>query len=237
MDTQHTLEWCRQRGLLSDTLPPITGSLDFTPTIRLMRAGSVIACQIDAYSYVSPQTAVNLTSVGRYASIGARCEIGPTQHPSDWLTTSPFPYQDVFSTAPADARLATHNELAPVTIGNDVWIGSASAVMGGVTIGDGSIVAYGSVVTRDVEPYSVVGGAPARLIRPRFKPAVIARLMAEPWWRYDLVRTTHPIPWRDPMAALDAIAEGVAAGAIHEVPAVRHRITRKGTQFSFQKLG
>ncbi|MBB3949424.1 DapH/DapD/GlmU-related protein [Aureimonas jatrophae] len=127
--------------------------------------------------------------------------------------------------------------MKPVTIGSDVWIGTAAAVMGGVTIGDGSIVAYGSVVTRDVEPYSVVGGAPAKLIRPRFKPAVVARLLAEPWWRYDLVRTTHPIPWRDPMAALDAIAEGVAKGLIHEIPPVRHRITRNGTQFSFEKLG
>lgn len=201
-----------------------------------MRAGSLIASQIGAYSYVSPQTALNLASVGRYTSIGARCEIGPTQHPSDWLTTSPFPYQDVFSTAPAEAQLETHNELAPVTIGNDVWIGTGAAVMGGVTIGDGSIVAYGSVVTRDVEPYSVVGGVPAKLIRPRFKPAVVARLMAEPWWRYDLVRTIHPISWRDPLAALDAIAEGVALGAIQEIPLVRHRITRNGTQFSFRKL-
>lgn len=236
MSLQATLAWCRERGLTSDTMPPIQGTLEFTPVVRLMRVGSLIACRMGAYSYVSPQTAMNLARVGRYSSIGARCEVGPSQHPTDWLTTSPFPYQDVFGAHLAERALEQHNELKPVTIGNDVWIGSATAIMGGVTIGDGAIVAYGSVVTRDVEPYTVVGGAPTKLIRSRFKPAVVARLMAEPWWRYDLVRTTHPIPWRDPLAALDAIRAGVEIGAIQPITTARHRITRNGTQFSFEKL-
>ncbi|MBS0028835.1 CatB-related O-acetyltransferase [Chitinophaga sp. 2R12] len=71
---------------------------------------------------------------------------------------------------------------APVTIGNDVWIGLNSSVMGGVTIGNGAIIAAHSVVTKDVPPYAIVGGVPAKIIKYRFSEEVISRMEALKWW-------------------------------------------------------
>ena len=72
------------------------------------------------------------------------------------------------------------------TIGNDVWIGHRAFIRAGVSIGDGAIVAAGAVVSKDVEPYSIVGGVPAKHIRYRFDQATIKRLLATQWWRYNL---------------------------------------------------
>ena len=74
------------------------------------------------------------------------------------------------------------NEVQPVTIGCDVWIGMNCIVMDGVTIGDGAIVAAGAVVTKDVPPFAVVGGVPAKVLKYRFAPEIIARLLDVKWW-------------------------------------------------------
>lgn len=71
-----------------------------------------------------------------------------------------------------------------VVIGNDVWIGHGAQVMAGVSIGDGAIVAAGAVVTKDVSPYAIVGGVPAKIIRMRFSPSIIMRLLKIRRWRY-----------------------------------------------------
>ncbi|MGB0498557.1 MAG: CatB-related O-acetyltransferase, partial [Rubricella sp.] len=77
---------------------------------------------------------------------------------------------------------------------NDVWIGARAIIMSGVTIADGAIVAAGAVVTKDVEPYAIVGGNPARVIRYRFEQRVIERLMALSWWDWDHARIGEALP-------------------------------------------
>ena len=71
-------------------------------------------------------------------------------------------------------------------VGNDVWIGQFAVIMGGVTIGDGSVVASHSVVTKDVPPFSIVGGNPARVIRPRFSDSIVERMLSARWWQSGL---------------------------------------------------
>lgn len=80
-----------------------------------------------------------------------------------------------------------------ITIGNDVWIGHNTTIMAGVTIGDGAIIATNATVTKDVAPYSIVGGNPAQLIRKRFSDEVISELLAIQWWHWDIEKITQNV--------------------------------------------
>jgi virginiamycin A acetyltransferase len=111
-------------------------------------------------------------TIGRFCSIGRRCSIGAAKHDVAALTTHP-------AGAPADFVRDP-----PTRIGNDVWIGDNVIVVAGVTVGDGAVIGGGAVVTRDIAPYAIVGGVPARLLRPRFTAVVSDRLLAVGWWRF-----------------------------------------------------
>src|SRR5690606_34153345 len=89
----------------------------------------------------------------------------------------------------------------PVTIGNDVWIGHGAVIMPGITIGDGAVIAANAVVTKDVPPYIVVGGVPARALRPRFPDAIAAGLQALAWWDWPLERLFTAVPDMQAMSA------------------------------------
>ncbi len=126
--------------------------------------------EINSFSTVNDDTTIYPhTSIGKYCSIGKRCEIGVSSHPTDWLSTSPEFY-DIGTHFP-DFEQQFHQEkydsYKPTKIGHDVWIGSMCLISGGVSIGIGAIVAGGAVVTKDVAPYSIVGGVPAKEIRRR----------------------------------------------------------------------
>ena len=96
-------------------------------------------------------------------------------------------------------------------IGNDVWIGDRTVIMSGVKIGDGAIVAAGAVVTKDVPPYAVVGGVPARVIKYRFDEATIRRLLDLQWWKYDIA-DFGDVDWSDAPAAIEAINRRIESG-------------------------
>ena len=138
------------------------------------------------FSYAGGGAQLINARVGKFVSIGSEVLIGLGGHPSqDFVSTHPVFYdQTPNSVMPALGRSA-FSEFAPVVIGNDVWIGTRSMVLDGVTIGDGAIVAAGSVVTKDVLPYSVVGGVPARLIRMRFNEEERSFLQTLRWWDKD----------------------------------------------------
>ncbi|MGL4975130.1 MAG: CatB-related O-acetyltransferase [Bosea sp. (in: a-proteobacteria)] len=137
-----------------------------------------------------PESEARLT-IGRYGSIADGIEIMlGGNHRTDWVTTYPFPA--VRRMWPeADANTVTAMGRGDVVIGHDVWLGSQALVLSGVKIGHGAVVAARAVVTRDVDPYTVVAGNPARVIRMRFSDTVIARLLASEWWtlpRAEVVR-------------------------------------------------
>jgi acetyltransferase-like isoleucine patch superfamily enzyme len=123
--------------------------------------------------------------IGNFCSIasGVNVWLGGN-HRSDWVTTYPFGHihQDVFNTFKGTGHPSTKGD---VIIGNDVWIGSNVTIMSGVTIGDGAIIANNSHVIKNVEPYSVVGGNPAKFIKYRFTPEQIENLLQIKWWNWD----------------------------------------------------
>ena len=126
------------------------------------------------------------TSIGSFCSIGSGCVLGCGKHPLNFLSTSPYFYFDALHWKKKE--VPSHNEYwinEPVEIGHDVWLGEKVFVMNGVKIGTGAVVGTGSVVTKDVPPYAIVAGVPARLIRYRFEERVINELLASKWWELD----------------------------------------------------
>ena len=141
---------------------------------------------IGSYSYLSYFSFVNQTTIGRYCSIGMSFKSGLGSHPAHFLSTSPA----FFSPAPPVMHPAgttsAYTENHPVLIGNDVWIGAGVTILDGVKIGDGAIVGAGCVVTKDVAPYSIVGGIPGQVIGSRFDECLTERLLSLAWWDYNL---------------------------------------------------
>lgn len=131
-----------------------------------------------------------ITHIGKYCSIAYGAVIGLSQHPLTHISTHGFtvaqdPFRVYGEIQVPPNRLRPHTGYrGRVTIGNDVWIGWKAIVMDGVTIGDGAVVAAGAVVCKDVPPYAIVGGVPAKVIRYRFDQDTCERLLKSRWWDY-----------------------------------------------------
>ena len=124
-------------------------------------------------------------TIGNFCSIAANCNIYlGGNHRSDWVTTYPFGHlnQQVFNKFNGKGHPSTNGD---VIIGSDVWIGDNVTIMSGVTVGDGAILANNSHVVKNVDPYSIVGGNPAKLIKYRFTNEQITQLLEIKWWYWD----------------------------------------------------
>ena len=152
-------------------------------------------CRLGAFSYIVSGFLCGV-DIGRYCSFGENVQIGRQNHPMHWLSTSPFLYlnnHDILDVDETfDNRILTEQpvysepatQLKKTVVKNDVWIGHGAIINAGITIDNGAVIAAGSVVTKDVPAYSVVGGNPAKLIRYRFAPNIITQLQYSQWWQY-----------------------------------------------------
>ncbi len=149
----------------------------------------VYNCKIGKNSYIGEGTIIpsHNTEIGSFTSIASFCCIGLTIHPTNWLSTHPFQYLNSkkFSFNLEEKELKKFNTMLPVIVSNDVWIGSYAKNKDGVKIGDGAIIGAGAVVTKDVPPYAIVGGVPARIIKYRFDEKTIQELLSLKWWELD----------------------------------------------------
>jgi acetyltransferase-like isoleucine patch superfamily enzyme len=163
--------------------------------------------KVGRFSYLNTRSTLHSgTSIGRYCSIGKNVEVGPFDHPMDSLSTSPVSYNaHLHFPEERDWFVRTTLKRAKgVVIGNDVWIGSNTIIKRGLTIGHGAIIGAASIVTKDVAPYAIVAGVPAREIRKRFDEATIARLLALQWWDMP-VEVVGQLSFDDLEACLDAL--------------------------------
>lgn len=135
---------------------------------------------VGKHSYIADFSIVNNTHIGNFCSIGPGFKCGLGSHPHNFISSSPFFYSTLNET-----NAGLYQEYEDIQIGNDVWIGANVFVKDGVTIGDGAIIAAGAVVLKDVEDYAIMGGIPAKVIRYRHDPAVIASLKKLAWWHKD----------------------------------------------------
>lgn len=195
----------------------------FEAPCNTQRMGIVHRFAIGSFSY-AVSGYYFACEIGRYASIGEAVQAGRGNHPLAWLSTSPIFYLTTplfevgsdFIGAPDLSRyhaqldgVAALPSVQTVKIGNDVWIGHGAFIKPGVTIGDGAVVAAHAVVTKDVPPYSIVGGNPAAVIRYRFPEELRDRLLACRWWTL--------APWQlrgldvsRPESSIDALERRVA---------------------------
>lgn len=135
------------------------------------------------FTYISERSVVLESCIGKFCSIGPNVRIAPGKHPTNiFVSTHPATYSNPDYCLKNFADIDYHNPYRKVTIGNDVWICANVVIVDGVKIGDGAIVAANSVVTRDVGPYEIVGGVPARFIKYRFDREQIDFLIENKWW-------------------------------------------------------
>lgn len=142
--------------------------------------------EVGAHTYISRGTCLVHASVGKYCSIAQNCRIGLGRHTLAHLSTSPVFTQRYNALKQIWTNVQEGNLFPHITIGNDVWIGYGAIIMSGVTIGDGAVVGAGAIVTKDVPPYAVVAGAPAKIIRYRFDRKIIEELLKVKWWSLDV---------------------------------------------------
>ena len=169
----------------------------------------LINSSIGRFTYVSDARIVNCT-IGRYTSIGPKVIAeGLGRHPVQYLSTHPVFYSKLAQAGITFSNDNYFEELLPVTIGNDVWISAGATILDGVRIGDGAIIAAGAVVVRDVEPYSIVGGVPAKLIRYRFNDETIANLLEIKWWEWpvDVLKVITPLFRSDDPASIKKLID------------------------------
>jgi phosphonate metabolism protein (transferase hexapeptide repeat family) len=142
---------------------------------------------VSDYSYIENDATAMYAAIGKFCSIAAQVRLNPGNHPMQRASQSHFTYRaSSYFTGEADgASFFAWRRSFPVTIGHDVWIGHGAIVLPGVTVGTGAVVGVAAVVTKDVAPYQIVAGVPARPIRPRFEPSIAERLMRLAWWDWD----------------------------------------------------
>lgn len=162
--------------------------------------------KIGAYSYFGEGTLLGSGTVGRFCSLAPNVTIGLGEHPVEHVSTHPIFFgqslgYQIPSGIGTERDYSQKRYTAPV-IGNDVWVGANVVICRGVTVGDGAVLAAGAVVTKDVPPYAIVGGVPAKVLRYRFSEEIIARLMRVRWWNYSL-ECMKGIPTNDPSLFLD----------------------------------
>jgi len=175
--------------------------------------------------------------IGRFCSIAYNIMAGVEEHPYDFLSPSPM-FQGAFDWRQAkrfreeNREILKHSshvwwdrrdsQFSKINIGSDVWIGEGALIRRGISIGDGAVVAARSVVNRDVPPYAIVAGSPARIIRYRFEPAVIEALLSLTWWSYGL-SALDGVDMSNIHQAIDRIHTNIACGKakLYQAPLVR----------------
>jgi acetyltransferase-like isoleucine patch superfamily enzyme len=133
--------------------------------------------------------------IGKYCSIADNVTIIMAGHHTEWVSTYPFSARKMNASWPEAAGIAGQPCCkGPAVIGNDVWIGHGATLLYGVSIGSGAVVAAGSVVARDVPPYAIVAGNPARVVKYRFDPQKIDALMQIAWWDWPEKKIRENLP-------------------------------------------
>jgi len=167
-------------GAFVDDDCSVTGSVTLSTNVQLTK------CNIGNNTYIASNSRLSRCDVGSYCSLGPELMAGLGIHPSRiFVSTHPSFYAPMNSSPISFVLEQKFDEFKRIKIGSDVWIGARVTIIDGVSIGNGAIVAAGAVVTHDVEPYSIVGGVPAKEIRKRFNEEQIKFLLNLQWWDKD----------------------------------------------------
>lgn len=148
---------------------------------------SLNSVNLGKFTYISTNTKIQYTTIGKYCCIGPDCKIGLGKHPSNtFVSTHPAFFSSSDQIQVSFSNEDYFNATESITIGNDVWIGANTIILDGVKIEDGAIIGAGSVVTKNIPAYAIVAGVPAKIIKYRFNKNEIDRLLDIKWWDLEI---------------------------------------------------
>ena len=163
----------------------ISANVKVDKTAYIYRGVKAKNAVIGAHTYIAANTDIENAEIGKFCSIADHCRIGMSGHSLQYISTSPIFTQkrNALQKRWIEEDIFEHkSEEERVVLGHDVWVGSHVLINGGVHIGNGACIAAGAVVVKDVPPYAIVGGVPAKIIRYRFSQEVINKLEDIQWW-------------------------------------------------------
>lgn len=244
-------EALRARGLM------ISGASQMRGELRYERPAWVFGhrlknCTVGAFTFFNAagSTSAYRVRFGRYSQIGESSIIGPPEHPHDWFSNHPFAFTrpthlpsmyqmpEFVRLAPDESDGPSFAEQAPndTVIGHEAYVGANCFIKRGVTIGDGAVIGARSLVTRDIPPYAVAVGSPARVIRLRFAEDLVQRFLALQWWRFDLAPWKRSVDFSQVEATLAFLEERKAGGELQPLRPDSYRLRGSEQDLCAEKL-
>ena len=185
----------------------ISRNLRLENNVTLGYGSFVLTSFVGKYTYINMYALIdkNTKSIGRFCSIAHSVKIGFGNHPINWVSSHPFAYHKRYGFVKEDINFQEKVTKHSI-IGNDVWIGANAIILAGIKIGDGAIIGANSLVTGDVEPYSIVHGTPAKHQRYRFDKNIRKELLKIKWWDWDKKRIKENIElFDDPLKIIEIV--------------------------------
>ena len=153
--------------------------------VKLNKKYHVESSKIDDFTYVANNSHISNTTIGKFCSLGPNLVCGWGIHPTIGISTAPMFYSTLKQNGTTLTSIDKIQEQKTITIGNDVFIGANVTILDGITIGDGAVIGAGAVVSKDIPPYAIAVGCPIQIIKYRFEPAQIDKLLKIKWWEFD----------------------------------------------------
>ncbi|MFC6790979.1 CatB-related O-acetyltransferase [Methylobacterium komagatae] len=214
-------------GMVPKGIFPVDDTTEFEAPMNLFGVNTWGSpAKVGAFTYFGSNGDFYNAQIGRYCSVANGISVGCTQHPIDNLTSSPITYTEFVhferhfrdSISGWERKLDRIDfEMRPETsVGNDVWIGLGAYLKDGISIGNGAIIGAHAVVTKDVPPFAVVAGSPARIIKYRFSEKIIERIEKLAWWDYNLYEAHADA--RQVSRSLDKLEEQISSGQLQPYP-------------------
>jgi len=177
------------------------------PSSKIESGSNIVNVHMDRHSFCGHNCEISNAKIGAFTSISDNVIIGGGTHPVDWVSMSPVFYKGRDSVR---KKYAEHHRPEPLQtgVGHDVWIGHGVHIKQGVEIGTGAVVGMGSIVTKDVEPYAIVAGCPAKLIRKRFDDNLVKLLLESQWWMFeDKKLMEYAKDFNDPLRFIERVQQ------------------------------
>lgn len=181
----HATLWAYDQNLFCFNPVRVSGNNITEENVKLYEPYMIESCKIGKGTYIAMNSIISGTNIGNFCSIGPNFTCGYGIHPVNGISTSPCFYSTKMQNGMTYTNEDKVIERKEINIGNDVFIGMNVSILDGITIGDGAVIGAGAVVTKDVAPFSIVCGVPAKHIRYRFSEEQVEKLLKIQWWNWD----------------------------------------------------